>query len=71
MKIFAPLTADHPMVTQPMICPICERPFITGDVVVLLPNEPRDADNIRKRDAGGAFTTTATPAHHHCVVGES
>ena len=40
MRLFDPLPADHPIVRDGMICPVCNSQFVAGDVVGLMARGP-------------------------------
>ena len=58
MRVFQALTDKHPLVTSSNLCPLCQRPFVTGQRTVLAPC----------REATKPETIQAIPLHATCSL---
>ncbi len=67
---FAPLKADHPLVTKGEVCPGCQEPFAEGDATTLVVVGPgADPEERDKALRGAPHNAVAVPAHWACVTG--
>ncbi len=67
-RVFEPLPADHPLVTDPMLCLGCNQYFRAGDRTVLVPLGPGDDPVAREKAlAGNYFNAIALPLHAACA----
>lgn len=69
MRAFAPLAADHPLVTSATACPICGCTFLAGDITALIPTAPADAAEAVRMREGRAYIAMAAPVHYSCAEG--
>ena len=68
MRNYAPLTADHPMVKDKMVCPGCGQAFQEGDITTLVCIGPGDDEEARARaNAGRPYNAVAVPVHAECA----
>lgn len=68
MRTYAPLPADHPLITDGEVCAACKVPFKEGDVTTLVPIGPGDDEEQRaKAAAGRAYNAVAVAAHAACA----
>lgn len=61
-----PLKADHPLVTMRQLCPVCDQPFLAGDLVLLRSGEPAGEEDAEKRRQGGIYTAVGIVEHWEC-----
>jgi hypothetical protein len=67
-----PLTADHPLLDGPEVCPPCHQPFVAGDYVTLIPLGPGDDPEERAKAAvGRPYNAVASVVHWACPTGDS
>lgn len=64
MRKFDPLKADHPLVGDQ--CPVCEKHFVKGDEVTLVPLWPADPEEAKKAQQGRVFNAVAKAVHWDC-----
>jgi len=68
MRTYAPLTADHPMITEGMRCPGCGELFQVGDIPTLVTIGPGADEEARERArAGQPYNAVAIPVHAYCA----
>ena len=68
MRTYNPLSADHPMVKDGMICPGCKQAFREDDIVTLLAIGPGDDEEERAlAKAGRPYCAVAIPVHAACA----
>jgi len=68
---FAPLAADHPLVTDGTLCAGCSKPFVAGDVTTIVAIGPGDDPEQQQRARQGkVYNAVGAVAHYACVTGE-
>ena len=66
----SPLTSEAPIVGQP--CAACNKAFVVGDVLTLVPLGPGDNPEARiAARAGRAYNGVAATVHWACATGET
>ena len=67
-RVFEPLTVDHPLVTDEMVCFACDERFEAGDRKVLVPLGPgNDPEAREKAKAGRFYNAVAVAIHADCA----
>lgn len=66
MRIFPPLPADHPSVTKPTRCLLCNEPFQAGDETTLIAVRPAGEEDAQKAAAGHPYNAEAELVHVAC-----
>lgn len=61
-RICPPLKADHPLVTDPVLCIACGKPFNEGDRTVIVPSFELVVDWDKP------VNIQAFPVHTHCAL---
>ena len=67
-RVFDPLSPEHPLVVEPVLCPACEEFFKAGDRTVLVALGPgKDAEAQEKARTGRFYSAVALAVHADCA----